>query len=218
MKVAVILSGCGVRDGSEIHEAVCLALSLDMAGHTVNFFAPDKPQAAVINGVSGVRMAETRNVLIESSRIARGKIAPLSALVCKNFDAILLPGGMGAVTNLCNFTERKTECTVDAALAEILNEANRTKRILGFMCIAPVIAAALFKGVKITLGQNCDVSRACEAMGARHVECRANEACTDEDMCIVSVPAYMEATSVTECFESARALVAAVEALHKRTS
>ncbi|MBQ9244158.1 MAG: isoprenoid biosynthesis glyoxalase ElbB [Proteobacteria bacterium] len=217
MKTAVILSGCGVRDGSEIHEAVLAVLSLCEAGHEVSFFAPDKPQSAVINGVTGKACEESRNVLVESARIARGDIRALAALEQEldAFDAVVLPGGFGAATNLCDFGVRGAACEVDAGVADVLKKCRNAGKIMGFMCIAPVIAARLFgnEGVHVTVGVPSSVSAACEKMGAVHEACRYDEACIDRRLRIVSVPAYMDAGDITACYASAKALVRGMEQL-----
>lgn len=215
MRFAVILSGCGVRDGSEIHEAVSALLSIDQLGHEAVIFAPDKDQTMVVNGVTGRPMKETRNVLVESARIARGSIKSLSLLDCSAFDAIVLPGGFGAALNLCDFAHKGAECSVDSELEAKLMEAHRMGKVLGFMCIAPVIAARLFgrEGVRMTIGRDEKTGQVCEAMGAVHVACSAREACVDERLRIVTTPAYMEAQSISECYASAHALIEAMVSL-----
>ena len=215
MKVAVILSGCGVRDGSEIHEAVTLLLALNQGGHTVSVFAPDREQQLVIDHASGRPTREKRNILSESARIARGNIQALSAIDLSKFDAIAMPGGLGAVTNLCNFASMGSTCTVSPDVSDVLTRANGRGLILGFMCISPVIAARLFgaKGVKMTIGFEPDMVKACEIWGAKHQVCGAGEACVDESLRIVSTPAYMCAKSISECYDSACALVRGMESL-----
>ena len=217
MRVAVILSGCGVRDGSEIHEAVSLLLSLNQGGHIVSCFAPNRDQYAVIDHATGRTMTEKRNMLSESARISRGNIQALSLLDLNKFDAIALPGGLGAATNLCDFAKKGARCTVDPELADLLTRAHKQKKVLGFMCIAPVIAANLFghEGLVMTLGCEPDMAQVCESWGAKHKNCTATEACTDENLRIVTTPAYMCAKSISECYESARALVRAMESLVK---
>ncbi|MBQ9817562.1 MAG: isoprenoid biosynthesis glyoxalase ElbB [Proteobacteria bacterium] len=215
MRFAVILSGCGVRDGSEIHESVFALLAIEQGGHSVSIFAPDKPQSAVINGVSGRPMNESRNILVESARIARGAIKPLSELDVMKFDAIVLPGGFGAACNLCDFAQKGAGCDVDGDVKSILIKAQQAGKALGFMCIAPVIAARVFGhlGVRLTIGDDPSTAKACEAMGAKHVVCRVDEVCLDETLRIATTPAYMLAHSMSECYASARALVNGIEQL-----
>ena len=215
MKTAVNLSGCGVRDGSEIHEAVLAVLSLVQAGHEVSFFAPDKAQSAVINALTGKPSSEPRNVLVESARIARGEIRALSALDVVAYDAVVLPGGFGAAINLCDFGSRGSSCEVDRELACVLRQCRETGKIMGFMCIAPVIAARLFgsEGVHVTVGRPSSASAACERMGAVHESCGYDEACIDRERRIVTVPAYMDAGDIAACYASAQALVRGLETL-----
>ena len=213
MKAAIILSGCGVRDGSEIHEAVCLLLALRQAGHCAVCFAPEGVQASVYDHAAGKITSETRSLLSESARIARGDIHPLASLNVQEFDAILLPGGMGAALNLCDFGQKGEQCTVIPELETVLLSAHQHHIPMGFMCIAPVIAARLFKGVRVTLGCDCDVSKTCEKMGAIHQPCACDCACVDESFRIVSVPAYMTADDIVGVYQSATALVRAIESL-----
>ncbi|MFA5623960.1 MAG: isoprenoid biosynthesis glyoxalase ElbB [Bradymonadales bacterium] len=215
MRVAVILSGCGVRDGSEIHEATSALIQLDMRGHSAECFAPKKAQALVVDHVTGKSSEERRDVLVESARIARGKIAALSELKVANFDAILLPGGFGAATNLCDFAQKGADCTIDADLERILIEAHAAKKVMGFMCISPVIAARVFgkNGVSVSIGDDAQTAATIEKMGAKHVVCAADEAHSDIENKIVTVPAYMTTTSIAKCFAAAGALVSAMETL-----
>lgn len=215
MKIAVILSGCGVRDGSEIHESVTALLCMDQAGHQVQMFAPNKPQTAVIDGITGKAQNEIRNILVESARIARGNIRDLDSLNVNDFDAIVLPGGFGAATNLCDFATKGPECTVDKTLENILKNAQKANKVMGFMCIAPVIAARVFgeQHVRMTIGNDPATAAACETMGAEHVSCTYQEACVDERLKVVTTPAYMLAASIAQCYESAQAMLRAVERL-----
>ena len=64
-KVGVILSGCGFKDGAEIHESVCTLLALDRIGVDVICCAPNIEQTVVINHLTGETVAEKRNVLVE---------------------------------------------------------------------------------------------------------------------------------------------------------
>ncbi|MFP4387110.1 MAG: isoprenoid biosynthesis glyoxalase ElbB, partial [Alphaproteobacteria bacterium] len=143
--VAVILSGCGVYDGSEIHEATLSLLALDQAGAHVQCFAPDMEQMHVINHISGEETEEKRNVLVESARIARGKIKPLTEFTADSYDAVLLPGGFGAAKNLCDFAVLGAECAVNEQAAEALRSMHKKGKPIAALCIAPVILAKLFE-------------------------------------------------------------------------
>ena len=215
MRCAVILSGCGVRDGSEIHESVTAMLSLAERGHSYMCYAPDKWQSVVVDHAHGRPMEEKRNVLVESARIARGDIRDLKLADLNDFDAVILPGGFGAAMNLCNFGRVGAKCQVDPDLESFLKKVHEAGKPIGFMCIAPVIAARVFgdKGVRMTIGDDAGTAKACEAMGAKHQVCRYDEACVDETLKIVTTPAYMCARDIAECFASAKALVTAIEKL-----
>ena len=154
IQVGVVLAGCGVFDGSEIREAVLTLLALDQAGAQPRCFAPDMPQAHVVNHLAGAPAAgESRNVLVESARIARGDIQPLSKARGADLDAIILPGGFGAAKNLCNFAFKGPDCTVQPDLARLLTEMHDAQKPIGLMCIAPVIGAKLFKAA-VTIGND----------------------------------------------------------------
>ena len=194
-RVAVILSGCGVQDGSEIQEAVVALLALDEAGAAVACFAPDKPQRNTTNHRTGKPAGETRNVLIESARISRGRIQDLADAKADDFDAVLMPGGFGAALNLCDFGVNGADCKVDPDVERFLTAMHDAKKPIAAICIAPVIVAKLFGGVKVTIGNDRDTAAAIEKMGAKHVDCSVSDAVVDEAHRVVTTPAYMLAKS-----------------------
>lgn len=212
---AVILSGCGRADGTEIHEAVTALLAIDNAGCTYQCYAPDIEQAAVINNLTSEKMSERRNVLVESARIARGNIRPLTELSADDFDCIVFPGGLGAVTNWCDFTQNGMACTVESSVSRILEAAYKAKKVIGAMCIAPVtVSRVLGKyGITLTVGNDRTVAQAIEKTGAKHQNTKVDEACVDEEHKIVSTPAYMLAKSVKEVNTGAVAMIKAMISL-----
>jgi enhancing lycopene biosynthesis protein 2 len=214
--VAVILSGCGVFDGAEIHESVLTLLALDRANARITCAAPDIAQHHVVNHLTGQPAAgETRNVLVESARIARGRILPLRDLRASEVDAIVLPGGFGAAKNLCTFALAGSDFTVDPDLARLLREAHALGKPLGFACIAPAIAARLFgaAGVDFTIGDDPATAAALEASGGRHAACAVADIVVDRRLKIVTTPAYMLAQRITEAEAGINRLVQAVLAL-----
>lgn len=215
MRVAMILSGCGVRDGSEIHESVCASLALQQSGHSVEYYAPDRLQTSVFDHAHGFAAKESRNILCESARIARGQIQALSKLVVSRFDAVVFPGGMGAALNLSSYGYEGAQCTVSADVSAVVQSAHQSGVLLGFMCIAPVIAARLIPGARLTVGALDSTAEDCQKMGAQMVACREDEACIDEKNRIVTVPAYMKAQTLVECMKSAQALVEGLESLKR---
>lgn len=198
-KVAVILSGCGVYDGAEIHESVITLLRLDQRGAKVQCFAPNIAQHHVINHLTGEEMPESRNVLVESARIARGDIKDISEANVEAFDALIVPGGFGAAKNLSNFAFKGTECAVQPevlALAEAFAEAAKP---IGLMCISPAIAAKIYgPGVICTIGKDADTAAAISKMGGEHKECDVSEIVEDSARKLVSTPAYMLANTISE--------------------
>ena len=198
-KVAVILSGCGVYDGAEIHESVITLLRLDQRGAKVQCFAPNIAQLHVINHLTGDEMPESRNVLVESARIARGNIKDIREAKVDDFDALIVPGGFGAAKNLSSFATEGDKCTVQTdvlALAEAFAEAAKP---VGLMCISPAIAAKIYgPGVTCTIGKDADTAGAVTKMGAIHQECEVSEIVEDKARKLVSTPAYMLAHSISE--------------------
>lgn len=199
-KVAVILSGCGVYDGSEIYESVITLLRLDQRGATVQCFAPDIEQMHVINHLTGDEMPESRNVLTESARLARGNIKALNELKAEDFDALIMPGGFGAAKNLSSFATQGAGCTI---LPDVLSTAQafaKAHKPVGMMCIAPTMAAQIFgPGVICTLGHDDDpAAAASREMGAEHQACEVTEIVEDAKHKLVTTPAYMLAQSISE--------------------
>ena len=209
-KVAVVLAGCGVFDGSEIHEAVLTLLYLDRAEVEISCFAPNIDQAHVVNHLTGdVQESETRNVLVEAARIARGKIQDIQELEASNFDAIVLPGGFGAAKNLCNFAFEGANLSVNDQVERVLKAFHSEKKPIGIICIAPVIGAKVL-GAEVTIGNDAGVAEAIQQVGGSHVEKPVNEICIDETNNVISAPAYMYDARISEVSEGIKQLVCEV--------
>lgn len=198
-KVAVILSGCGVYDGAEIHESVITLLRLDQRGAQVQCFAPNIAQLHVINHLTGEEMPESRNVLVESARIARGNVKDLGDADVNDFDALIVPGGFGAAKNLSSFAIDGPGCSVHPdvlALAEAFAEAGKP---VGLICISPALAAKIYgPGVVCTIGNDADTAAAIVRMGGTHEECDVHDIVEDTARKLVTTPAYMLAQSISE--------------------
>lgn len=214
-KVAVVLSGCGVYDGAEINEAVLTLLSLEQQGATYQCFAPDIEQMHVINHLTGEPVAgETRNVMVEAARIARGNVLDLAGARADEFDAMMVPGGFGAAKNLCNFAVAGPEMEVQPDFLRVAREFHRAGKPIGLVCIAPVMAAAICgEGTHCTIGNDPEVAGAIEAMGGKHLECPVDEARVDAERKMVTTPAYMLAGSVAEAYAGISRCVGEVLAL-----
>lgn len=197
-KIAVIISGCGVYDGAEIHESVLTLLAIQKNGAEYEIFAPDIEQHHVINHFTGDTMKESRNVLYESARIARGKIKPLSQFAAKDFDALVFPGGFGAAKNLSDFAFAGDKCTVNQEVADAVRSMHRLEKPIGAMCIAPVILAKVLGDVEITIGQDLQTAQAVETMGATHKTTHKSDVVVDLRNNIFTTPCYMLDCSITE--------------------
>ena len=213
-KVCVVLSGCGVFDGAEIHESVITLLALSRAGAEYTIAAPDKPQMHVINHQKGEEAdGETRNVRDEAARIARGPVLDLKEVDAGEFDALFLPGGFGAAKNLSNFAVKGSDGSADPDMAGLLKSFHDAGKPIGAVCIAPaVLALALGKG-KITIGTDQGTADALESLGASHQSCPVEKAVIDTDNKLVTAPAYMADAKIHEVAEGIEEAVQAVLSL-----
>jgi enhancing lycopene biosynthesis protein 2 len=213
-RVAVVLSGCGVNDGSEVQEAVLTLLALDLAGVQYQCAAPDKAQADVINHLTGEPMDEQRNVLVESARIARGNIVPLAEIKADDYDAVFLPGGFGAAKNLSTYAIQGVNATVDQELTRVLREFHRAGKPVGAVCIAPMALASVFADtdprVSLTIGTDKGTADDLKTLGGMHRDCSVSEFIVDEKNKVVTSPAYMLGKAPAEVFEGIRKAVDAV--------
>ncbi|CDH00078.1 isoprenoid biosynthesis glyoxalase ElbB [Xenorhabdus bovienii] len=206
--VAVILSGCGVYDGSEIHESVLTMLSLSRLGAKVSFFSPDELQHHVINHLNGKEEKETRHIMQESARITRGNIQPLSQVDINTLDALIIPGGFGVAKNLCNFAFKGSECEINKYLLSIVRSMHQQGKPMGFMCIAPVMVAKILgRPIKVTIGNDPETAAQIEAMGGIHIECPVDDIVIDFKNKIVTTPAYMLAESLSQAEQGIDKLV-----------
>lgn len=210
-KIGVVLSGSGVYDGSEIHEAVITLLAIAREGAEAVCFAPDKPQTDVINHLTGEPMGESRNVLIEAARIARGAILPIAQASINDLDALIVPGGFGAAKNLSSFASLGRESVVDPDLKRLALEMHQAGKPLGFMCIAPAMLPKIFAfPLRLTIGTDIDTAEVLEDMGAEHVPCPVDDIVVDEDNKVVTTPAYMLAQNIAEAAAGIEKLVSRV--------
>lgn len=206
-KFAVIISGCGVFDGAEIHETVLTLLAIDRQGGSYQLFAPDVEQHHVINHLTGQVTAERRNVLVESARIARGKIRSLNEMDPVHFDGLILPGGFGAAKNLCTWAFEGDRCRVNPDVEKAVRSMFALKKPIGAMCIAPVILARILSGTKLTTGKDRNSGDFIEKCGSAYVSTSHGEVVTDEEKRIFSTPCYMLDSTITQIAQGADNLV-----------
>ncbi len=210
-KIGIVLSGCGVNDGSEIHEAVITMLELDKAGADMLLMAPNIDQLHVINHATGEEMDDSRNVLVESARISRGDIEDIAVVTSENIDALIFPGGFGVAKNLSDYAMAGVECSVNPDVLRLSREVHNEGKPIGAICIAPAIMATILSGeTELTVGFDEQTASDIDAMGAKHVLCPVDEIVVDKEKKVVSTPAYMEAKSIKEAALGIEKLVAEI--------
>ena len=214
-RVGVLLSGCGVFDGTEIHEAVITLLTLDRAGAKSVCIAPDVDQFHVVNHLNREEEKERRNVLVESARIARGDIRNIKEVRASDLDALIIPGGYGAVKNLSNFAVKGPDAKVHPEVKRLLTEMAKAKKPIGAICIAPatVTKALAERRPEVTIGDDPGTAAAIETMGGVHRICPVDQIHIDKANRIVSTPAYMLGPGIKEVAEGIEKLVNQVVAM-----
>ncbi|XP_076857762.1 glutamine amidotransferase-like class 1 domain-containing protein 3, mitochondrial [Brachyhypopomus gauderio] len=216
-RVAVVLSGCGVYDGTEIHEASAILVHLSRGGAEVQMFAPDVEQMHVVDHSKGQPAElESRNVLAESARIARGNITDLAKLSAASHDAVIFPGGFGAAKNLCSFAVDGKDCSVNEEVERVLKDFHKAGKPIGLCCISPVLAAKVLPGVEVTVGHEeeqggkwpyANTAQAIAALGAKHKVKEVTEAHVDVKNKVVTSPAFMCDTKLHLIFDGIGAMV-----------
>lgn len=211
-KIGVVLSGCGVRDGSEIHEAVLTLLAVDQAGCEAICMAPDI-ELAEVNHCTMEATGAKRNVLVESARIARGNIKDIAGVKATGLDALIFPGGFGAALNLCDFGQKGAGASVNPEVARLVREMYAAKKPIGAICIAPALIAAILgkdAGPTVTIGTDAGTATEIEKTGAKHQDCPVSGLVVDKENRIVTTPAYMLGTRITEVADGIAKCVKAV--------
>jgi enhancing lycopene biosynthesis protein 2 len=210
-KFAVILSGCGFQDGAEIQESVMTLLAIERSGSTYSCFAPDIRQHHVTNHLTGkAAEGETRNVLVEAARIARGKIKPLSEFKASDFDALVLPGGFGAALNLSTFALDGPDCKVNEEVANAIKSVAAAGKPIGALCISPAVMAKVLGDVELTIGNDKETAAALEKLGAKHKETTFGGFVVDKKHKLATAPCYMLDSKVSIIAEEADKVVRAV--------
>lgn len=202
-KIAVVLSGNGVFDGAEIHEATLTLLAIARNGATYQCFAPDIDQAHVVNHITGEEMQETRNVLIEAARIARGNIKALSEYNAADFDALVFPGGFGAAKNLCTFAFDGPDCTVNKDVETAIRSTVVAEKPIGALCISPALITKVLGDVQVTIGNDEGTVEAIETLGGTHLQTSHGEIVVDEKYKVVTTPCYMLDATIDQIADGA---------------
>ena len=198
MKFAVILAGCGVSDGAEIHESVLTLLAISRNGGTYKIFAPNVMQYHVVNHLTGEVMKESRNVLVEAARIARGYIRPLADYRAEDFDALIFPGGFGVAKNLCSYAFDGIEMKIDRIVEKAVKETHAAGKPIGALCISPVLISRILGTVELTIGSDESTATDIKAMGSVHKATQNGEVVIDRKNLIVSSPCYMLDATISD--------------------
>lgn len=209
-KFAVVLSGCGVFDGAEIHEAILTLFAIVKNGGVYDIFAPDVTQHHVINHITGEEMDDSRNVLVESARIARGKIKPLAAFEAPDYDGLIFPGGYGAAKNLSDFAFAGVDLSINEEVRQAILKMRAAGKPIGALCIAPVLMASLLDSPELTIGQDEGTANAVEKMGATHKQTTHGEVVVDRKNKLVTTPCYMLDATIVQIGEGAENAVKAM--------
>ncbi|MBO4543580.1 MAG: isoprenoid biosynthesis glyoxalase ElbB [Bacteroidales bacterium] len=209
-KIAIIIGGCGHRDGSEIHETTMTMLAVEEHGATYQMFAPNRNQYHVLNHLDGTEMHEQRNMLVEAARIARGNILPLENFDVNQFDAVIFPGGFGVAKNFFNYAFKGMDCEVDEQIAHIIQSVHQAGKPIGALCISPVLMAKILGNITVTIGQDAKTARDIEQMGATNVNTSNGDVVTDKKNKIFSTPCYMLDANLVDIHEDAYNLVEAM--------
>lgn len=206
-KIAIVLSGCGVKDGSEIHEAVLSMYAIAKNGADYHVFAPDIPQHNVINHLTGKETEESRNVYFESARIARGKITRLIEFDVNEFDAVIFPGGFGVAKNLSTWAFDGPNAYINEEVKTCILDMVAAKKPMGALCIAPVLFALTLDKVNLTIGNDPETIKNLEKVGAIHHEKTHGEIFVDEKYKLVTTPCYMLDANIAQIGDGAEAVV-----------
>lgn len=220
MKIGILLSGCGVYDGAEIQETVLTMLAIKESGHDYVCISIDKPQHHVINHLNGEVMNESRNMLVESARIARGEIKNIMETGPAELDALVIPGGFGSAKNFTKwaFSGPDGEILPEVKLF-LVNLVNVGKPICA-LCVSPVVLAKALEGsifhANLTLGSDKETSpydipgfnEGIEKVGATATMKTVREVLVDTKNKIVSAPCYMMDATIVEIRNNIKAAIA----------
>lgn len=206
-KFAIVLSGCGQNDGSETHEVILTLLALSQQGIEWDAFAPNVNQSRVYDHAKEMATNEKRNALTEAARLVRGKIANIEDADIDQYDGVIVPGGWGAVSTLCNYAEKGVDFAINPDIEKFLKSAASKQKVAGYICIAPILIPKLYKSAKLTIGNDAEIAQQINQLGSEHACCVAEDVIVDASHKVVSTPANMVANNIDEVYQGIHKLV-----------
>lgn len=220
MKYAVLLHGCGVYDGTEIHEAVCTLLAIAQAGHEYQCIAPDVAQYHVIDHTTGNEMKESRNVLVESARIARGDVKRVDEINVADYAGLVMPGGFGTAKNITTWAFNGPAGEIEPKTRKLILGFAEARKPIAALCMSPTTLAKAFEGTQfmahLTVGSTAEpspydigaISEGMESIGAVAEMKTVREIAVDEELKIITAPCYMMEANIVEVYENTRQAIA----------
>ena len=225
MKIGVLLSGCGVYDGVEIQEAVLTLLAIEEIGAKAICISIDQPQHHVVNHLTGEEMPETRNMMAEAARIARGEVTEISSIVPADLDALVIPGGFGSAKNFTKWAFSGPEGEIDPKVKLLIVNMVNVGKPIAALCVSPVVVAKALEGSTIhtsmTIGSNAEASpydingfsAGLSSTGVSPVMKTVREIQIDHTNKIVTAPCYMMDASIGDVRKNIRSAIEALRDL-----
>lgn len=225
MKIGVLLSGSGVYDGSEIQEAVLTLLAIEEIEAEAICISIDKPQHHVINHLNGEEMNDSRNMLIESARIARGNIKNINDVSPNDIDAMVIPGGFGAAKNFTSWAFNGSDGEILPEVKLLLVNLINIGKPIAALCVSPVVLAKALEGSTITptltIGTDKEPSPyditaftdGLQKTGMQTEMKSVREINIDVKNKIISAPCYMMEASIVDVRKNIRSAIEALRDL-----
>lgn len=224
-KIGVLLHGSGVFDGSEIHESVFTLLAIAEAGAEAVCFAPNVNQHHVLNHTTGEEMPETRNVLVESARIARGNIKDIVDIKASELDGLVMPGGFGTAKNITKWAFEGPNGPILESVKNLIVELVAQGKPIAGLCMSPTTIAKALEGTAyhahLTVGtpneaspyEIAAISAGMESIGQVAEMASVREIVVDEKLKIVTAPCYMMEANIVEVRDNIKQAVDALLSL-----
>jgi enhancing lycopene biosynthesis protein 2 len=224
VKVGILLSGLGHRDGSDIQETVLVALYLSEADAESLFLAPSGPFREVIDHLTGKKTDQQRSMMVESARLAEKQVRAPDQDSATELDALIIPGGLGVVKNLCDYQFAGENCRVDEQVRHLVGGVVRRKKPVGVLSNAAILLARILKNREgitptLTAGNDAEMAGVIQTMGGIHVPTKADEALVDDQNRLVSTSASLSGARLGLMAQGIQNLVrGTLELIHKGAS